>query len=968
MAKVYYLTANVSPTYDTFSSWITKFNTVLYDLGTTVVTTATTVDGGSTTGNASITGFFAANTLIAGSYLRGGNTTTAGVLNISSNVVITNTSILTVGNTTQYNQFGYIAASLSTQWNQASVNNYMQVALLNTSNGTNASADFTVYNDIGSISSQQLYVDMGINSSTWSNTAWTINGPNDGYIYAGNSNFSIGTAKSTAHTNFFSGGTLAANERMRIVANGNIGIGNTSPDATLSVTGTANISGVTRFGSNVNVSGYLSVNTNLSIPSTGTANISAPTTFSNTVALSGSLTTISSANIASLASNTMTVANTITLPAIANISITGSTANTFLKISGANVASFSTIALGDLNNTSVAAPTGGYVLAYNAGTSKWEATNPSGISAAINSNTIVISNTAQMGGNGSIGYITEIIGNNSTGSFSTNASSITLKSSANVQIIGSANVTGSLYAAGFVGPLTGNVSGTATKANTITTARGIAVSGDATGNVAFDGSADVAIPLTLVNQAGLVANTYGNSTFYPIVTTDTKGRVTVISTQAIPATGVTTFNTRSGPVTLSSADVTTALGATPLYATTQATFSNTIVFSNTVSISNTLTVNSSVIINGASLTVNTGSITLTSGDVTGRDFISSRTVYIGTINATSVGLLANTTVLTIGNTSVNTTINATSFSGTSDNSTLFAGVSLATMNTSITGNASAAYSNATSFATTIAGTSYTNAIATSASDATTKSNAAYANAVANAAALYQTTTGLSANVAKLSSNNSTTVGGNTAATLRAYSDTAYSNATSFATTIAGTAYSNAVATAANATSLTSGTVGTSRLGSGTANSTTILYGNSVWSAVTIPNASTQVSSLGVGVASGSTGEIRASNNITAYYSSDRRLKTNIVPIANAIDLLKKINGVRFDWTDEYIEASGGEDGFFIRKNDIGVIAQEVQFILPEVVAERGDGYLAVKYDKIIALLIEAIKELEIKVDTLMSNG
>ena len=130
--------------------------------------------------------------------------------------------------------------------------------------------------------------------------------------------------------------------------------------------------------------------------------------------------------------------------------------------------------------------------------------------------------------------------------------------------------------------------------------------------------------------------------------------------------------------------------------------------------------------------------------------------------------------------------------------------------------------------------------------------------------------------------------------------------------------------------------------------------------------STQItSSLGVGTAaSGTTGEIRATNNITAYYTSDRTYKENIVVIADANNKLKKINGVNFDWTQEFIDKSGGEDGYFVRKHDVGVIAQEILEVIPEAVAQREDGTLAVRYEKIIPLLIESIKELNKKVEEL----
>ena len=117
-------------------------------------------------------------------------------------------------------------------------------------------------------------------------------------------------------------------------------------------------------------------------------------------------------------------------------------------------------------------------------------------------------------------------------------------------------------------------------------------------------------------------------------------------------------------------------------------------------------------------------------------------------------------------------------------------------------------------------------------------------------------------------------------------------------------------------------------------------------------------SFGVGTAaSGTTGEIRATNDVTAFYSSDVALKENITNIPDPIEALKKLNGVLFNWKKEYINQRGGEDGYFVRKKDVGVIAQEVEKVLPEAVAERPDGIKAVKYDRLTCLLIEAVKKL-----------
>ena len=122
-------------------------------------------------------------------------------------------------------------------------------------------------------------------------------------------------------------------------------------------------------------------------------------------------------------------------------------------------------------------------------------------------------------------------------------------------------------------------------------------------------------------------------------------------------------------------------------------------------------------------------------------------------------------------------------------------------------------------------------------------------------------------------------------------------------------------------------------------------------------------SLGVGTDNPTTvGRIEATNDIIAFYSSDERLKENVKPISWALDKVMKINGVTFDWiplTEEQEVHIHGNKGA-----DVGIIAQEIEKILPEVVITRDNGYKAVNYDKIVALLIEAIKEQQSEIDQL----
>jgi hypothetical protein len=110
------------------------------------------------------------------------------------------------------------------------------------------------------------------------------------------------------------------------------------------------------------------------------------------------------------------------------------------------------------------------------------------------------------------------------------------------------------------------------------------------------------------------------------------------------------------------------------------------------------------------------------------------------------------------------------------------------------------------------------------------------------------------------------------------------------------------------------------------------------------------------------GDINATKEITAYYGSDARLKENITVIENALGKVRSLSGVMFDWKDAVIEEKGGEDGYFVRKHDTGIIAQDVEKVLPEVVAIRDDGFLAVRYEKLAGLIIQAINELADQVD------
>jgi hypothetical protein len=126
--------------------------------------------------------------------------------------------------------------------------------------------------------------------------------------------------------------------------------------------------------------------------------------------------------------------------------------------------------------------------------------------------------------------------------------------------------------------------------------------------------------------------------------------------------------------------------------------------------------------------------------------------------------------------------------------------------------------------------------------------------------------------------------------------------------------------------------------------------------------SVRFNSLGVNVAASATaGRIDAGNDIVAFSSSDERLKENIVPIQNALEKVMSLTGVEFDWKPEHKDAHGYEG------HDTGVIAQQVLDIIPSAVRTNQTGFLAVRYEKLIGLLIEAMKEQQLQIEELRSK-
>jgi translation initiation factor 6 (eIF-6) len=277
------------------------------------------------------------------------NVTVANNITVTANVISNNlyaNTKLQIGS-----QAGYNFGSAAVIEIDASQNSYVQAVIQNANSGVQASSDLVVTADTGNDTFG--YVDLGINSSTYSNASYGISGPLDAYLYSSNSQLVIGTA-SANDLIFHTGGTLSINERLRLASNGNIGVNNSTPTNTFSVTGT------------VYISANLYAN---SILSTGTVNAVSHTVGTSTIANSTGVYT-GTVNAASHTVGTTFVANSTTVlvanttgnlvitPYNISINANGAGAITFVGNSTVN-ASISTLSsyFGNTTGNTVITPT-----------------------------------------------------------------------------------------------------------------------------------------------------------------------------------------------------------------------------------------------------------------------------------------------------------------------------------------------------------------------------------------------------------------------------------------------------------------------------------------------------------------------------------------------------------------------------------------------------------------------------------
>ncbi len=503
-----------------------------------------------------------------------------------------------------------------------------------------------------------------------------------------------------------------------------------------------------------------------------------------------------------------------------------------------------------------------------------------------------------------------------------------------IAISGSLTVTGSISASG-------GINGNSSTTTKWATARTITLGGDLSGNVSIDGTSDVTLTATIgANSVALGTDTSG----------DYVGSL-------VAGTGITLSNNSGEGATptiaLTNNAITIAGNSTSLGGSISAAtiLSGTGVFSGSAQITTLPSVDTDDLVEGITnlyyldsrvkTKLNTEGVisgssqvfSNVSGDITiasnGVATIAANSVALGTdTTGNYVASLVAGTNITLSN---NSGEGATPTIGLTNNAITIAGTS-----TSLGGSITAA--------TILSGTN----VVSGSSQITLSSVTGY---VANEHVNH-------ANVS-ISAGSGISGGGDITATRTITLDTgsAHFIAGSRGTNSAGTGISYSSGVIAN-TGVTSAVAGTGVTVSGATGAVTFSIGQAV-----ATTSEVQFAKVGVGGASDATyelkvtGDIGATGDIVAYISSDKRFKDNVIEITDSLDKVRKIRGVKWDWNNNASEAAK-------KSPNVGVIAQEVQQVLPEIVHEREDGYLAVDYTKMAALFIEAIKEQQIQIENL----
>jgi hypothetical protein len=698
-------------------------SSIAQTISTNTITTSIGLGATVTTGNAFVNGFFGANIMIISNNVTGGSFANPNTLYVTSNLSVVNATAF-FGNSTSNVQVGYLSDHSSIQENYGNQNNFVQIAILNANTGTSGSVDLALYTDPTYGISSNSFIDIGLNSVNWSNTQWTINGPGDGYLYMGSNNLSIGS-NGASYINFFTGGTLSTNEVMRITSGANVGIGTSTPDAKFKVQGTANVTGNVVLGQTVSIWGNLSANGVVSdfIPaSDNTYSLGNSANKWKSLYVGGSTIYINTAAIS------VTAGNTISLPALAVTNATVIGGNTSLAYINATANAFVLTTNTSSTNLAIKA-----TAAFTNAVTMANTLDVTGATSFANSTShtgnATFSNTLAVTGNVTISNAVAITGNATLSNTIAVTGAATLSNT--VAITGATTIGNTLIIAGVTtvnnnfianGSITGN--GALAQGNGAATF---------TNTVAITGAATLSNTITVTGNVSLL---YINATANAIVLT------TNTTSTNLAIFGTTTFTNvvnHSNNITVSG-----------LSTLNTAAISGAITANSTLAVNGAVTTNSSVTVNGA--------------------FTVSNSIIALTTSAT-----VTAPYITIGNTTVNTTVNASAITTVNVNATTIGGTLTTVSQPNITAN-NALFLNGNTAATLRA-----------------RDDTAYANATA-----YTDT-----QIAGLSAAEHTYADGIGA--------TAYANAVTFANTVANNAYANAVTFASNATNISSGTLASARL-------------------------------------------------------------------------------------------------------------------------------------------------------------
>lgn len=789
----------------------------------------------------------------------------------TGNVVIDGGPITVIGdNVTTYTTF---SAALGEMY--ANVNNFAQFYAQNLNGGSSASTDIVAYNDLGDGSVN--FIDMGINSSNYSDALYPIFTAGSGYVYNDGGELLIGSA--TDDVVFFAGGIDTTDEAVRI----NKTTKNVTTVADVDVGGDLNATGGT-----------------FTAAVTTTASMAAP---SATEFVTRSYVDDATANgfhvhTPVLVATTGNLTATYNQPGGAGVGVgatlTNSGAQAALSIDGVSMSVNDRVLV---YQQTTGLQNGIYVVTtVGSGSTNWVLTRSAdaNTSSEGDPNTLgggdyffVQSGTTQ-------GFFAFICTNTSAIVFGTTA--ITFNEFSQVPVY---TGTAPIDVSGQTIALTGTVAATSGGTGTSTVTTGDLLYGSATNTWS-----KLAISSA---YKSLVVNGAGTNVEWNAVALNQSGAVS----GNLPATN---GGTGLGSYTLGDIVYSSAVNTLSALAGNTTTTKKYLIQTGTGSVSAAPEWGT---INGADVT----------GNITG-----------------SAGSVAN--ALTLG-----TYLTGTSFNGSAAVTATVDATSANTASKVVARDASGNFSAGTITAT----------LSGSATSATTATN--IAGGAANQLH-YQSASGVTAFATAPSASNQVLNWNGSAFTWSAGTISGVAlgsnlNALTIGTGLSGTSYNGSSAVTIANTGVTSNIAGTGITVSGATGAVTI----SIPQAITTTS-SVQFGSLGIGTAaSGTSGEIRATNNITAYYSDDR-LKTRLGGIEDALAKVKTLDAFYYE-ANETAQALG-----YTPIREVGISAQQVQAVMPETVAPApiDDKYLTVRYERLVPLLLAAIKELEAKVAALEAKG